>query len=110
MSVTVTTQDTINLIELSGDVDGKTAPLIQKEILPLATEDCKLLLDMSQISYMSSAGLRMLLSIRRQVPPGGRILLVALPEPIRETMSITGFLDFFTITPTREEAVAALNN
>ena len=47
---------------------------------------------------MSSAGLRMMLLIYRQViGGGGRVVLVGLSEDIKDTMSVTGFLDFFTM-------------
>ncbi len=105
MKVKTLTLFEVTVAELSGDIDGKTAPTAQAEILPLVKPACKLILDMSDVSYMSSAGLRMLLSVRRQVPTDGRLVLVGLSEQLQDTMSITGFLDFFTISPTIDEAL-----
>ncbi|MDB5079874.1 MAG: anti-sigma-factor antagonist [Chloroflexi bacterium] len=99
----------ITLVELSGEIDGKTASQAQEKILPLVKEDCRLVLDLSRVGFMSSAGLRFLLSLRRQMPYGGNLVLTSLPEQIKDTMAITGFLDLFTIFETQSEAVNFLS-
>ena len=98
MEIKVETVDGVSVVKLSGDIDGSSAPAAQAEILPLAAPNCRILLDMSEVPYMSSAGLRMLLSTYRQVTgKNGRIALVGLSENIQDTMSVTGFLKFFTV-------------
>lgn len=67
-----------------------------------------MILDMSHVEYMSSAGLRMLLAVRRQMAANGYIVLVGLSEAIKDTMTITGFLDFFTTCDTIEDGIQAL--
>lgn len=100
----------VTAIEIAGDVDANTAALIQAKVLPLAQPKAKLLLDMTKVPYMSSAGLRMLLSLYRQVgSKNGQIVLVGLVEEIKDTMSITGFLDFFTTRDTLDSGLEALN-
>jgi anti-sigma B factor antagonist len=109
MGLNITTLDQVTVVELSGDLDSKTAPPLQEQLLPLAKDDnCKLILDMSRVEYMSSAGLRMLLAVRRQIPISGHVVLLGLPEAIRGTMAITGFLDFFTTCATITEARQAM--
>jgi len=108
MNLNTRTENDITVISISGDVDGKSAPTAQEQILPLLKDGCKVTFDMSGVTYMSSAGLRMLLSMRRQVPANGKIVLVGLPEQVQDTMSITGFLDFFETADTLDEAKAAL--
>jgi anti-sigma B factor antagonist len=86
----------VTVISLVGEVNSRTANRIEEEILPLVVPGCKLLLDMRDVEYMSSAGLRMLLLLHREVEnQAGRVILVGLQEMIRDTMAITGFLDFF---------------
>jgi len=99
----------ITIASLEGEIDGKTAPVAQAQLFPLVVDGCKLVLEMSGVSYMSSAGLRMLLSLRRQVPVNGKLVLAGLSEQIYDVMSITGFLDFFVVCATLEEAIAALS-
>lgn len=109
MEINSTTSGEITIAKLEGEIDGKTAPLAQAQLFPLVTDGCKLVLEMSGVGYMSSAGLRMLLSLRRQVPANGKLVLAGLSEQIYDVMSITGFLDFFVVCATLEEALAALS-
>ncbi len=105
----VNTLQTVTAIEMAGDVDANTASLVQEQVLPLAQPGSKILLDMTKVPYMSSAGLRMLLSLYRQVTSqNGQIVLVGLSEEIRDTMHITGFLDFFTSCETVDSGLEAL--
>lgn len=91
---------------INGELDGKTAPEAQAEILPLAQSDSTLLIDMSQVGYMSSAGLRMMLLIYRQIGAGGgTVALVGLTEEIEETMELTGFLTYFDTYESVESAM-----
>lgn len=64
------------------------------------------MLDLGEMTYLSSAGLRvLLLAYRRAQESGARIVLVDLPPDVREVMSATGFLDFFEVLG-QEEAEA----
>lgn len=100
----------VTVIEMAGDVDSNTAPVVQKQVLPLVQPGSQILLDMTKVPYMSSAGLRLLLSLYRLVlSQNGQLLLVGVAEEIKDTMSITGFLDFFKTTQTLEEGLKALN-
>jgi len=108
--INVDTSQQVTVIEVEGDIDASTAPVVQDEILPLAQAGGKMVLDMTKVPYMSSAGLRFLLSLYRQITSkGGEILLVGLSEEIRDTMSITGFLDFFKTCETLEAGLETLN-
>lgn len=108
--INVTQIQPVTLIEMVGDIDSNTAPLVQEQVLPLAQPGSKILLDMTNVSYMSSAGLRLLLSLYRQVSTqDGQLVLVGLAEEIKDTMSITGFLDFFKTSHTLDSGLEALN-
>lgn len=110
MDLEIQTTDGITLATLSGDFDGRTAPDVQQQFTPYLTPNCKLLLDMSGVRYMSSAGLRVLLYLFRQCSAQrGQIALAAMPEMIHETLEITGFLAFFQTYATTQEAIAEFN-
>ena len=99
----------IQVIELDGDIDASTAPDVTKFVSDLVQTHARLLLDMTKVPYMSSAGLRTLLSLYRQVTnKEGKLVLVGLSEELTDTMSVTGFLDFFVTTSTQEEGLATL--
>lgn len=109
MQIKVEVIDGIAMASLAGEVNSRTANLIEDELLPLVVPDCRLLLDMRGVDYMSSAGLRMLLLLHREAEnKSGKVVLVGLQEMIRDTMSITGFLDFFQDYETINEGVKAL--
>jgi anti-sigma B factor antagonist len=99
----------ITLVEVTGEIDGKTAPQAQAQILPLLEPGCKMLLDMSGVDYMSSAGLRLMLSMHRQATANkGQLVLVGLSEDIKDTMAATGFLNFFATQDTVEAGLTTL--
>jgi anti-sigma B factor antagonist len=108
-SASESTIDQVTIVELIGDIDGSTAPKVQEHVQPLAASGGRILMDLTQVPYMSSAGLRMLLSVYRQISgKNGQVILVGLSEEIRDTMSITGFLDFFTTRDTLDSGLEAL--
>jgi anti-sigma B factor antagonist len=109
MEINVKPVGQVTVIEISGEIDSNTAPQAQERILPLAQPEARILLDMSRVEYMSSAGLRMLLSMYRQITrQNGGLVLVGLAEEIKDTMSVTGFLNFFTTRDTVDEGLKAL--
>jgi anti-sigma B factor antagonist len=102
---------TINVVELSGELDANTSPAAQQQIMPLATSGARILLDMSGVTFMSSAGLRLLLSTYRQVTAlGGVVALAGLSDELKDTMSMTGFLAFFTVHDTQEAGLQAMES
>lgn len=109
MDININNLETITVVEMNGDIDANTAPTVQEKVLPLAKPESKIIMDMTKVPYMSSAGLRMLLSLYRQVSAqDGKLVLVGLSEEIQDTMSVTGFLDFFTTRETLDSGVEAL--
>lgn len=97
------------VLEIRGDIDGRTAPEVQQQILAEMQPGIPLLLDMSAVAFMSSAGLRVLLTTYRQAAQAkSKVILVGLREEIRDTMSATGFLSFFEIIPSVEDGLRAL--
>ncbi|PID56142.1 anti-sigma B factor antagonist [candidate division KSB3 bacterium] len=109
MTCHISTDHHVSLIELAGDIDGKTAGEIQERIFPDVETASKILVNMHEVEYMSSAGLRMLLLLYRQVrKKSGQIALVGLSEDIKDIMSVTGFLEYFRVCDTIEEGLALL--
>jgi len=110
VTIQVQEHDGVPVAAISGEIDGKTAPQAQAELAPVLARSGRLLLDMTQVTYMSSAGLRMLLLLYRQAAArDGKVVLVGLSEQIRDTMSITGFLKYFPVCDTLEEGLRALS-
>jgi anti-sigma B factor antagonist len=109
MEINIKSTGQVTVVELTGDIDSNTAAQAQERVLSLIQPEAKILLDMRGVAYMSSAGLRMLLSTYRQITrQNGAIVLVGLAEEIKDTMSVTGFLNFFTTRDTVDEGLNAL--
>ena len=109
MEIKKSVVEDVTIIELDGDIDGQTAPEAQAFIQPLIVEGSKVILDMSKVSFMSSAGLRVLLTTYRNIMSNkGSVGLIGLTGEIEETMSLTGFLRFFKTYSSLEEGLAAL--
>ncbi len=109
MAIKTREEGDVCIAELSGDIDANTAPNISSEVLELSKSTGKILLDLTDVPYMSSAGLRMLLKLYRTVDnQSGKLVLVGLSEQIRDTMEVTGFLQFFTTCPSVEAGLTAL--
>jgi anti-sigma B factor antagonist len=68
------------------------------------------LLDLSEVGYISSAGLRiLLLAYRRAEQTGTPIALVGVSETLRDVLAATGFLRFFQVADSISDGVAALD-
>jgi anti-sigma B factor antagonist len=99
----------VTVVQLVGELTAQTAGQTQEQVLRLVGPDTKMVLDLGGVSFMSSAGLRLLLVLYRTIGGrGGRIVLVGLSEELRTTMSLTGFLDLFHHHPTLEAGLAEL--
>lgn len=100
----------VDVLSVSGDIDGATAPALQEQVLAAAKPDCKMLLDLSGVNFMSSAGLRVMLLLYRQISSNqGRVILVGMSEDLRSTMQATGFLKYFSLADTIDAGIADLS-
>lgn len=85
------------ILTISGRLDTQTAPELEKELDGL-NEDCKeLIFDMSDLAYISSAGLRGILKVQKYMNTKGKMKLTGVNENVMEVFEITGFLDILTI-------------
>lgn len=109
MEVLVSTVEDASVVAVVGEIDGRTAPIAQEQILAQVQPNGKLILDMSGVEYMSSAGLRVMLNTYRQASSKNtKVVLVGLSEMLEDTMSATGFLRFFTTYDTVAAALEGL--
>lgn len=99
----------VTVISIDGSLDSSTAPGVHDDLELLLPDKGTTVFDLNKMSYMSSAGLRvLLLAYRRASRSGARVVLARVPPEVREIMSTTGFLDFFAVTDSVEESVEAL--
>ena len=84
-------------LKIIGRLDTTTAPQLEaelKELLPGLTE---LKLNLAEMEYISSAGLRVLLSAQKAMKKQGEMILTNVNATVMEVLEITGFLDILTI-------------
>lgn len=103
------TQGEVLVVALSGRLDRDTAPHVRKDLMELVPENAPLLLDLSRLTYMSSAGLRTLLLVYRRARRNrARLALAGLAPDISEVMAVIGLLDLFRVADSLELGVEAL--
>ena len=84
-------------IALEGRLDTMTAPELEAEIKQSLGNAESLTLDFSKLEYISSAGLRVLLSAHKMMSSKGGMKVTKVNEIVREVFEVTGFADILTI-------------
>ena len=97
----------VTVVSLVGELDGNTAPDAQSQVLDLMGPGVQILLDMTDLEYMSSAGARTLLLIHRQITQNeGDLILAGLNVEIADMLAATGFLDYFDVAASVDDGLA----
>lgn len=100
MTTNFTTTDNDIRIKVAGRLDTVTAPEFDKAVAPYLNADEKreIIVDCSDLEYISSAGLRSLIAMLKGSKAQGRELtLCTLPEPVKTVFDMTGFTSIFKI-------------
>ena len=84
-------------LAISGRLDTQTAPELEKEFDTALAGVKDLTFDMSNLEYVSSAGLRVILKAQKIMNTQGAMKLTCVNDSIMEVFDITGFLDILTI-------------
>ena len=84
-------------IALEGRLDTMTAPELEAELNNSLQNADSLTLDFSKLEYISSAGLRVLLSAHKAMSSKGGMKVTNVNEIVREVFEVTGFADILTI-------------
>ena len=84
-------------IAIVGRLDTSTAPQLEAELKPSLEGVEKLVLDFAGLEYLSSAGLRVLLSAQKVMNKQGEMIIKNVNETINEIFEVTGFIDILTI-------------
>lgn len=104
-------KETINGVAILapvGRIDSNTAREVEEVLLPLFDEGGPILVDFEALTYISSAGLRvLLLAARRSKATGVSLALAGMSKPVDEVFRISGFAKLFKIHADRAEALAA---
>ena len=97
LNLTKNMADGVCTYVLEGRLDTVTAPELEKELKTLPEEELALVLDFEKLSYISSAGLRVLLSTQKARGARGGMILEHVNDTIMEIFDVTGFSEILTI-------------
>jgi anti-sigma B factor antagonist len=94
---------------VEGRLDAVTVPAFEQTLQRLLAEgQFRFIVDLGAVSYISSSGLRALLTARRLARSrGGEVFLCQLHPRVREIFEMVGFLSVFSVYPTCQEAANA---
>jgi anti-sigma B factor antagonist len=84
-------------VALDGRLDTTTAPQLDDELKTALNGVTKLDFDLGKLEYISSAGLRVLLSAQKVMNKQGEMVVKNANEEIKEIFEVTGFVDILTI-------------
>ena len=84
-------------LTLNGRLDTTTAPELEAVIKDSIAGITNLVMDFAELEYLSSAGLRVILSAQKTMNKQGEMVIRNVNETINEVFEITGFIDILTI-------------
>jgi len=96
----------VAIAKLAGRLDSSSAPSAEEQLTRLIADSApRLVIDLSKLEYISSAGLRVLLLVARKIQQAqGKLAFFGLTPGVRDVFSVSGFDTIFTV---RNDAAAA---
>ena len=110
MEITEERRGDILILRISGKLDASTSKKLEDKILALISPtQLKLIIELSQLDYISSAGLRVLiLAAKRMDEARGKMILCSLRDTVKQIFDIAGFSSFLTLADSTDEAIKSL--
>ena len=84
-------------MKVSGRLDTMTAPQLENEITGHLDGITEFIMDFSDLEYISSAGLRVLLVTTKMMKEKGRFVIRNINETVKEIFEVTGFMDILNV-------------
>jgi len=97
------------VIHVSGRLDASSAPILEEKMSEvIGGGNFHLLIDFSNVEYLASAGMRLMLSNSKKLKTeNGSLLFCSISEDVMEIIKMAGFEKILSIYPTEQEALAA---
>lgn len=106
MQISTRTIDDIHIVAIAGNLDSTTSPEAQKALDAVLAGARTVALDFSELDYISSAGLRVLLGAAKRLrASGGALRMFGLNQSVREVFEISGFSAILAVYPSEAEAL-----
>ena len=84
-------------VSIEGRLDTTTAPELEAALKESLTDVSELIIDMEKLEYISSAGLRVILSLQKIMSKQGNMVVTGVRNEIMEIFEVTGFTDVLDI-------------
>lgn len=97
MKITKSKENTALTLGLNGRLDTNTAPELETELKASLDGVETLIMDMEELAYLSSAGLRVILAAQKQMNKQGSMVIRNVNDMVMEVFEVTGFTDILTI-------------
>jgi len=97
LNINRTQEEKVLTVALEGRLDTVTAPQMETALKEKFPDIKELVLDFEHLEYISSAGLRVLLSAQKIMKKQGKMKLIHVNETIMEIFEVTGFCDILTV-------------
>lgn len=97
MTVTLNRNGEELTVAIEGRLDTLTSPELEEKLEPELEETDKLVLDLCALEYISSAGLRVLLSAAKAMDDHGEMVVTNVRPEVMDVFEVTGFTDFLNI-------------
>ena len=111
MEVSTKSIDNCELVTVNGRIDSYSAPQLSESLIQITNQNIyKIILDLGEVTYVSSAGLRVLIDIQKKCKRNdqGEVFLVNIPQRVYETLELAGFVPLFKFYNNVPSALAAL--
>ena len=109
MQISTRTSNDIHIVAISGSLDSTTSPEAQKALDAVLSSAKKVVLNFSDLDYISSAGLRVLLGAAKHLrASGGTLGMFGLNQSVREVFEISGFSSILSVYQSETEALGAV--
>ena len=107
MTIAIEPTEKAHIISLQGQVNSSNAAQVETEVLNVVQQGAQnVLLNMTELSYISSAGLRVVLVLAKRLKQaGGKLVIYGMQPHVREVFDISGFLAILNVAASRSEAL-----
>lgn len=93
------------VVKIGGEMDAHTAPQLDKTLKEAMTQGMKIILDTSQMSYVATAALGVLMANHNTLKSkGGKIVIFGMQEKIKKVFDTMGFSKVFPVVSSFDEA------
>lgn len=102
-NISVVCENGVAKITLAGRLDATTAPTLMEKLKELAGQELKDIVFMaSELEYLSSAGLRVIIFTKQKIGAGSKLFLIGAQEAVLEVIEMSGLTNFMAIADTYE--------